>query len=93
MEERVISPEQHRANLERLNELSNEMQPQDFHITLKPGKDVSHEEVVDDTVKLLDGLQAYINNGHSLEGLPKEIRETFGEIKVYRTADRMEGPI
>lgn len=85
-----ISDKQHQADLERLGQLTIEMHPQDVKFTLKHDSKSDYKEVIHDAVGLLGGLQAYINNGHSLEGLPKEIRDTFGEIHVYRTIDRTE---
>ncbi len=84
-----ISPEQHQKNLERLRQLNKDLPPDDVKILLRLDRDVSYEEVIKDTVTMLNGLETYIKNGHSLEGLPQEIRDTFGEIRVYSTSDRV----
>lgn len=71
---------------EELSRLSKEMPCTGFSVTLAP--DATLEDAKQNGVTILTGMEAFINNGHSLKGLPPEITRTFGKITVFKTRDR-----
>jgi len=74
--------------LNALNRLSKSFKPLDVKF-LVSNSPASVQECNDEAVPLITGLKRYVDNNHSLEGLDEKTRSTFGEIKVFKTKDRV----
>jgi hypothetical protein len=74
--------------LNTLNSLSKTFKPNDVKFLVSNSAE-SVQECNDDAIPLISGLQKYIENNHSLDGLDEATLATFGKIKVFKTKDRV----
>ncbi len=67
---------------QELNRLTNEMPPDDIKISLKlDDNSTTRQEVLNSVAIAVSDLQAFINNGHKLEGLPLDIDKRFTSVE------------